>query len=86
MRLPLTLALLALALPAPVLAAAADPQPEASPAPAQAAKAKKICRKNEYTGSRMGKSRTCLTAEQWEELDETARRDMLQRQRELNQQ
>jgi Spy/CpxP family protein refolding chaperone len=59
--LPIAAALL-LAVP-PVLAAEPAPAPVAKPA-----KVKKVCRKHVPTGRRLAE-RTCLTQEQWAEID-----------------
>ena len=61
--------LIAAGLAAPVLAQ----EPPANPTNSAE---KKICRRNETTGSRMGSGRTCKTRAEWERLDGAARKDL----------
>jgi predicted secreted protein len=46
------------------------------PATAEPAKEKKICRTETVTGSLMRKRRTCMTAEEWNQLDRNTQEDM----------
>ncbi len=76
-------AVVALAAPAFAQQATTTAQPVANPAPAATPKAKTadanhtvVCKTSGTTGTRLGGTRVCLTAEQWAERDEQTREVM----------
>lgn len=53
--------------------AATTPAPKDAPAPQAADGERRICRSSVATGSRLRRTRTCLTAAEWQRRDQAAR-------------